>query len=395
MKTIFVLCNLYIVICILTSCDDSSTGSGVPVFLRDVKEVSAGDDYTAAIKEDGSLWAWGNNRYGQLGLIIPDLTAIPIPIQIEIKDKWKAVSAGYNYTAAIKENGTLWAWGRNNYGQLGNGSTTDSYTPVIVGTNTDNWIAVSTRGYYYAVAIKTDGSLWAWGNNDGGQLGDGTTTNRLTPAKIGSDTWTTVSAGYYYAVAIKTDGSLWAWGANYYGQLGDGTTTNRLTPTKVVGSDTWKAVSAGASHTIAIKTDGSLWAWGSNSFGQLGDDTTTDRNAPVQIGTDTNWKALSAGVLYTAAIKTDGTLWTWGSNEFGLLNDDITAYSETPIKIGDRWKEVSISNTINSSSTSGDYIMAIKGDGVLWAWGNNQYGQLGDATKTGRRTPARVIMSGW
>ena len=244
------------------------------------------------------------------------------------------IAAGEFHTVAIKTDGTLWAWGYNAYGQLGDGTTTNRHSPVQIGTGTD-WAKVEA-GKEYTVAIKTDGTLWAWGANYSGQLGDGTTTWRYSPVQIGSDTnWAKVAAGDRYTVAIKTDGTLWAWGDNYYGQLGDGTRTTRYSPVQIGTGTNWAKVAAGGAHTIAIKTDGTLWAWGYNYYGQLGDGTTTNRTSgPVQIGTGTNWAKVAAGWYHTVAIKTDGTLWAWGSNGDGQLGDGSTATNRTsPVQI--------------------------------------------------------------
>ena len=187
-----------------------------------------------------------------------------------------SVSAGFSYTMAIETDGSLWAWGGNSSGQLGDGTKVDKLSPVKV---MDDVLSVSA-GFYYTMSIKTDGSLWAWGRNFSGQLGDGTKVNKLSPVKVMDDVLS-VSGGFYHTISIKTDGSLWAWGGNSDGQLGDGTKVNKLSPVKVM--DDVLSVSVGDYHTMAIKTDGSLWAWGRNSSGALGDGTTTDRHFPVKI----------------------------------------------------------------------------------------------------------------
>ena len=324
---------------------EGSQSSNVRVALLNIIEVSAGRYHTMAIATDGTLWAWGYNYYGQLGDgTTTDRTS---PVRIGLASNWASVSASSSYTVAIATDGTLWAWGSNSGGQLG-GPTTSRSSPVRIGTE-NNWASVSVclRGKNdtssHAMAITTDGSLWAWGGNDEGQLGDGTTTNRASPVRIGlANNWASVSAGGDHTVAIATDGTLWAWGSNWYGQLGDGTggggvldsSGDKLTPVQIGTTRSWSSVSAGISYTVAIRADGTLWAWGSNSSGQLGDSYgTTTIKTPVRIGAENNWVSVSAGWLHTVAIATDGTLWAWGYNSTGQLGDGTTTDRLSPVQI--------------------------------------------------------------
>jgi len=325
-----------------------------------VSSVSAGIDTNMAIK-DGSLWAWGNNKYGQLG--DGTHTSRNTPTRIVQDINWASVSTDGLHSVAIKTDGSLWAWGN----QLGDGTIsthTSRNAPARVGSDT-NWASVSTGGSHI-VAIKKDGSLWAWGYNWYGQLGDGTDTDRSTPIRIGTEVnWKIVSAGELHTVAIKTDGSLWAWGYNEdYGQLGDGTNTDRYIPTRIGSDKNWKTVSAGLRHTVAIKTDGSLWAWG-YSNGILSDGTYS-RNTPTRIGSDTDWASVSTGGYndaHTAAIKTDGSLWAWGYNDSGQLGYGRDTFRlNTPTRIGTDTDWASV-------TTGGSHTMAIKTDGSLWVWG--------------------------
>ncbi len=313
----------------------------------------------------------GGNTYGQLGdgTYFNDKNS-----PIKIMDNVEAVSAGLYHTAAIKTDGSLWTWGSNSEGQLGDSTTTSKFSPVKI---MDNVAAVSA-GYYHTAAIKTDGSLWTWGGNSSGALGDGTTTNKSSPVKI-MDNVAAVSAGYCHTAAIKTDGSLWTWGDNCFGQLGDSTIMNKqYIPVKIM--DNVAAVSVGSWHTTAIKTDGSLWTWGENCYGCIGDGTTTDRNIPVKIMD--NVAAVSAGDHHTAAIKTDGSLWIWGYNGFGQLGDGTTTDRNIPVKIMDN---------VAAVYTGMGHTAAIKTDGSLWTWGYNDCGQLGDGTKTDRNIPVKIM----
>ncbi len=294
---------------------------------------------------------------------------------------WQSISTGSTYTVAIKTDGTLWAWG-DNFTWHFYGVTTSKNTPTQIGTAND-WKSISV-GNEHTIAIKTNGTLWAWGNNGKGQLGDGTTTYTFTPNQIGTATnWKSTSAGNLHTIAIKTDGTLWAWGDNYYGQLGDGTNTDKNTPTQIGTANNWQSISAGYEYTIAIKTDGTLWAWGNNGNGQLGDGTNTDKNTPTQIGSSNNWQSISAGFFHTIAIKTDGTLWAWGYNWYGQLGDGTTTTKYTPTQIGS-------SNNWKSTSAGSNHTIALKTDGTLWAWGGNGSGQLGDGTTTNKTTPTQI-----
>ncbi len=239
--------------------------------------VAGGGKHTVAVRTDGTLWAWGDNTYGQLG----DGTTIDhsSPAQVGTATDWASAAASSVHTVALKTDGTLWAWGRNTSGQLGIGTTGGLSTiPVQVGTATD-WASAAAGGYYggadgHTVAVKTDGTLWTWGRNHVGQLGDGTTTNHPSPVQVGPDTnWAVVAAGAFYTVAVKTDGILWAWGDNSRGQLGLDADVHPFStiPIQPRGTDTnWAGVAAGAFHTMAVKTDGTLWTWGDNTSGQLG-----------------------------------------------------------------------------------------------------------------------------
>ena len=253
------------------------------------------------------LWTWGIGLWGLLGDNTIAYKSSPVQT-IAGGTNWKSVSAGWYYTTAIKTDGTLWTWGYNNYGQLGDNTLDNKSSPVQTISAGTNWKSVA-GGLYHTAAIKTDGTLWLWGRNNNVQLGDNTQVNKSSPVQtISAGTnWKSVAAGFYNTAAIKTDGTLWTWGYNNYGQLGDNTTTHKSSPVQTIAAGTnWKSVAGGRYHTAAIKTDGTLWTWGQNNYGQIGDNTTVNKSSPVQtIAGGTNWKSVAAGYEHTAATKDD------------------------------------------------------------------------------------------
>jgi alpha-tubulin suppressor-like RCC1 family protein len=346
-------------------------------------------------------WNYPNKRGNWPGLQVNWCVGSAGGFQAE-NAAWKSIppnGSSTNHTLAIRTNGSLWAWGLNSQGQLGNGTTAGSYSPVQVGEDTD-WESVDVNASA-SLALKTDGSLWTWGNNASGQLGSGTIAGQSsTPSEVdgGGVTWGSASCGVAHTLAIKKDGSLWAWGNNIYGQLGLGISSLSIpTPTRVspIGV-TWNSVSCGYAHTLAIKSDGTLWAWGYNIAGQLGlgdGGSGTQRYSPVKVGEDNDWASVSCGWTHTLALKTDGSLWAWGSNYHGQLGLGYFGGSvlapERVLPIGVTWDSVSC----------GDFhTLAIKSDGTLWAWGSNQFGQLGlgnSGFETNKNTPVPVGQQIW
>jgi len=279
------------------------------------KQVATGLSHGGFIKSDGTLWVLGDGGLGKNGDNTTTGTSSPIQT-IAGGTNWKMVSCGYYHKAAIKTDGTLWAWGGNTQGQLGDGTTSNRSSPVQIAGTTWKQISCGDR---FMAAVKTDGTLWTWGNNYQGTLGLGFSggtndysSGRSSPSQVSGTTWKMVSCGTYSASAIKTDGSLWSWGTNDYGQIGDGTTSPKSSPVQTVaGGNNWKIVFNGHGRVMAgIKTDGTLWTWGGNSTGGLGDGTTTNRSSPVQtVAGGTNWKNVMscgwAGYGYMIGIRDD------------------------------------------------------------------------------------------
>ena len=323
--------------------------------------VIGGYSHTAAIKKDGTLWTWGTNTYyggfgGQLGDATSDNKSSPIQT-IAGGTNWSNVACGAFHTAAIKTDGTLWTWGNNGDAQLGDNTITSKDSPVQTIAGGSDWSFVSC-GNYHTAAIKTDGTLWLWGGNSGsGRLGDDTNEKKSSPVQTiaGGTNWSKVACGAYHNAAIKTDGTLWTWGSNYDGRLGDDTTDNKSSPVQtIVGGTNWSKVASGNNHTAAIKTDGTLWLWGKNNHGQLGDNTRTNRSSPIQtIVGGSNWNFVACGYGHTAAIKTDGTLWMWGVNYVGAIGDNTTVKKSSPVQTiagGSNWTFVACDKYYNGTT---------------------------------------------
>lgn len=393
---------------------------------NDWVSIAAGGEHVLALRSDGTLWAWGANEEGQIGNGAISTMPVNAPQQIGTGHQWKHISAGRDFSIAVRAQGTLWSWGANGSGQCGNGGTLAVPAPQQIGS--ENTWAMAAAGGGHGVAIKTNGSLWVWGGNESGQLGIGNTTDQLQPVVL-SNTVSIVScvAGNRFSLflnaqgalsgmgessdgqlgngpngivslpvtisaheefvsleasrsgfntfALKSNGQLLAWGANNNGQIGDGTQTMRDAPILVNGANEYIAVAPGGWHTLAIKADGTLWAWGNNSGGELGNGSFVSAQAPLQIGTDNDWAQVSANIGHSAGIKSDGTLWTWGTNYNGNLGHGTTSPSNVPIQVGqgNDWAHVSL---------GGSHAIAIKSDGTLWGWGRNYSGEAGAGTNT-------------
>jgi alpha-tubulin suppressor-like RCC1 family protein len=343
----------------------------------------------AEMFRDGNLWTWGNGTLGRLGTNDTITRSTPVTT-FAGGTNWKQVSGSHrtSHMTAIKTDGTLWTWGANYNGSLGINNASTRSTPVTTFAGGNNWKQVSTGGRHTA-AVKTDGTLWTWGSGGNGRLGNNATTSRSTPVTTfaGGTNWKQVSAGYRHTAAVKTDGTLWTWGYGGSGRLGNNQTTDRSTPvTTFAGGNNWKQVSSGGRYTAAVKTDETLWTWGYGGSGRLGNNQTANVSTPVTtFAGGNNWKQISAGYTHTAAIKTDGTLWTWGLGSRGQLGNNQTTNRLTPVTTfsgGTNWKQISAGYT---------HTAAIKTDGTLWTWGRGTYGRLGNNQTTDRSTPVTTF----
>jgi alpha-tubulin suppressor-like RCC1 family protein len=345
------------------------------------------------------LYSWGGNVSGGLGL--NDTANRSSPVQVGALNTWETVAAMSRTSGAIKKDGTLWTWGLNGSGVLGQdtGYGVNRSSPVQVGALT-TWYKLSAGSYdnnsgAHFLAVKTDGTMWTWGANGSGQLGLNDTYARSSPVQIGALTgWAEIAAGAYSSLAVKTNGTLWSWGQNQQGGLGLGDVVYRSSPVQIGALTTWSKVAMSQLTSAAIKTDGTLWMWGFGYQGQLGTDLSggaATRSSPVQVGALTTWAAVSVTRTATFAVKTDGTMWAWGYNGQGRLGLNISSGNRSsPVQIGALTNWNKISANIRVGGAYGGVCLAIKTDGTLWSWGNNIYGVLGLGDAVKRSSPTQV-----
>ena len=354
----------------------------------------AGTAYTFATQDaESKLFSWGDNENGRLGL--NGGTDRSSPTQIPGLT-WSANSLNQDWDysarmqAMIKTDGTLWTWGAGSDGGLGQGSNTDKSSPTQIGTET-TWSSAFCGEGGSAAAIKTDGTLWTWGNNNYGQLGLGDQNQYSSPKQVPGTTWATgdykLSGGLRCIFAIKTDGTMWALGGeDDRGELGQNSNSNYSSPRMIYGdATTWSKTFAGHYSTFGIKTDGTLWSWGDNGYGQLGlnEGSPARKSSPVQIP-GTTWSHGSSGWGSVFGIKTDGTLWAWGENEIDCLglNTGHDTNKSSPVQVpGTTWSKIAAAR---------DHTVAIKTDGTIWSWGEGADGQLGQNNTTKRSSPTQI-----
>ena len=390
-------------------------------------QVSGGKDdvygFSLAAGSDGNAYAWGNNKYGQLGDGTTSQRNTPVKVS-KLADApadftYVQVSAGQYHSLAVGSDGNAYAWGNNGYSRLGDGTTTRRTTPVKVGkpadARTDLAYVQVSAGDRHSLALGSDGNAYTWGLNSNGQLGDGTTTRRTTPVMVKQPdrntypnlpadfTYMQISAGGDHSMALGSDGNAYTWGLNNYGQLGDGTTTDRSTPVMVKQPDrnrypdlpadfTYVQISAGGDHSMALGSDGNAYAWGWNGGGQLGDGTTYyGASTPVKVEkpagapADFTYVEVSAGGDHSMALGSDGYAYTWGCNlrgQLGNSNSGNYANSSIPVHVRDPATPTGKSQGLKAVQVSGGYhhSLALGSNGYAYAWGYNYYGQLGDGT---------------
>ncbi len=356
--------------------------------LRNVVRITVGAYHSCAGLGGGAMRCWGDNVYAQLGNGNSDEQLVAVPV-IGLASGVQSIGGGGSHTCAVA-NGAARCWAYNYFGQVGDGSDTDRDLPTQVLGLASGTAAIST-GMNHSCALTSAGGVKCWGANGFGQIGDGTDTNRLSPVNVTGLTSgvQALSAGGEHTCALTTGGGVRCWGNNDYGQIGDGSNTQRSTPVNVSGLTSGvQAISAGRFHTCAVLTSGAVRCWGSNEDGQLGDGTTTDRSIPVNVvGFGSGGRAVAAGTGHTCAATTGGAARCWGSNTWGELGNGTTSPSLVPVNV------TGLSSGVLFVAAGASHACAVSNDGLARCWGGNEYGQLGDDSWNDRTTPVVVLQA--
>jgi alpha-tubulin suppressor-like RCC1 family protein len=335
------------------------------------------------------------NGNGSLG--VGDVTQKTSPTQVGTgaTGDWMMVASGRYFGAALKTNGTLWTWGRNNFGQLGLDNATNVSSPVQVGNDTD-WLYVRC-GRYHVAATKTNGTLWTWGRNNFGQLGLDNTTTQSSPVQVGTGTtgpWVQTFCGQYHTFAKTSTNVLWAWGRNNYRQLGVGTVASLSSPTQLTGNNNsdWLSVSSRQGSTLAVKTNGTIWGWGQAINGIIGA-RFAESNSPIQVFASTGWTGAEIVGNTAIGLKTDNTIWSWGSqaNGYGGLGFFRGGPTSVPVQQGTKNNWSFIAKTVGNDG------IAIDADGLMWTWGGRRatYGGLGGVNHISSPVQVGSLLTGW
>ncbi len=329
-------------------------------------------EHTCAITKAGALYCWGRNDFGQVGNNSTSDRLTPV----KVKDGIAAVSLGWGHTCAVGVEGAVYCWGNNEKGQVGNGNTSNQKKPVKV---KDGIKAIST-GYYNTCGVSVEDDLYCWGFNERGQIGNGSTSDQKTPVKV-MDGIATVSLSWGHTCSVSVDGGLYCWGSNAEGQLGKEVgVTNQLTPVKVM--DAIKAVTLGIYHTCSISNEGSLYCFGRNDYGQVGNGSTGFQMTPTKLMDGI--AAVTLGLYHTCGMGVDGAMYCWGYNEQGQIGNGSTIDQLTPVKVMD---------DIATISTGDFHTCSVSVDGSLSCWGDNDYRQVGNNSTSNRFTPT-IVMGG-
>jgi len=321
--------------------------------------IAAGGNHGVALASNGTVWTWGDNERGQLG--DGSLHRRLAPVQVKNISEVAAIAAGRTHSVALKNDGTVWAWGQNELGQLGDGTTVSRSLPVQV-QDLDGATAIASHDTH-TLALREDGTVWAWGDNGRGQLGylryGSSPSAQLTPVLVEINNVTAIAAGWGHSLALREDGTVWAWGCLRHGSPLAQHTQSCAIPQQIEIANV-TAIAAGGVHAAAIRGDGTVWTWENNG------------ETPAQVQGLSGVTKIAVGVNHVLALRNDGTLWAWGGNTFGQLGNGTTVDQVAPVQVSGISSVTAIA--VNNHS------LALKSDGVVWAWGSNIQGQLGNGS---------------
>ncbi len=329
--------------------------------------ISAGVNHSCGIRHDATLWCWGSNSAGQLG--VGDTESRFAPTQVGSEEDWRGVATGHSHSCGVREDLSLWCWGAYTHGQLGIGNVSSpQLEPQQVGESQD-WETVGV-GWHHSCGITTGGALWCWGRNGTGQLGLGHEDTEFEPANITGGSWAAVAGGADHTCAITIGGALWCWGDNERGQLGQGDNQSSSSPQPVGFEEDWEAIVAGREFSCGIRAGGLLYCWGSNTSGRLGVGGGSHRDEPTQVGFYSDWVDVSTGSSHGCGVRDNGTLWCWGEGRAGKTGQGTEDTVTSPVQSGDDedWYMV---------AAGADHSIGLTDSYRLWGWGNNTLGQTG------------------
>ncbi len=387
-KTLFLL----LLIPLLSLLMFYATGDAEDTWKGSNVGIAAGKEHSVALCSDGTVWAWGDNSYGQLGDgTIQDSKK---PVRIKGLDEVIAVAAGDYHTLALRSDGIVWAWGDNSYHQLGikkdqlDVQTLASSKPVQV--RQLNKVTAIAAGARHSLALRADNTVRAWGDNSYGQLGNGTKENSEAVRQVFFlDRAGAISAAGFSSAALLIDGTVRTWGANQHGHLGNGRRTGtQLQPGRVEDLGAVTAIAMGTGHLVVLKEEGAVWAWGGNESGQTGDGTRIDRLRPTKVMNVKDAVSIAAGELHTLAIGKGGAVWAWGDNSYGQIGDGTAFKRPVPVML----KELG-QREIICVAAGDEHSLALDAEGTIWAWGSNWSGCLGNGTTEPSNTPVKTMLN--
>jgi alpha-tubulin suppressor-like RCC1 family protein len=384
----------------------ASTGKfSFSVKMTDANNFAASNrTLTITILGANYAYAWGRNDSGQLGNIYSSFNMVPVAVNADSLGTAAWISAGSNHSLAIDAGGEVFAWGNNGYGQLGTGNTANKSVPTHINKSGFENIVMVSAGYQHSLALQSNGTVWTWGNNDYGQLGNNSSNTSLTPVALTSlpDNIIAVSAGNNFSLALTSDGYIWAWGDNQYGQLGTGSTTSSPFPVKVYYNDQsdyrgdFIAISAGGYHSLGLTSSSTVWTFGGNQSGQLGDNTLVNKFNPVPVqrsegGTLSDIIAISAGLDFNLALSSSFNVWAWGNNNGGQLGNNSVTNSSMAVTV--KTSSGTLLTNVNTVAAGNTHSLVLRSDKSIWAWGSNAYGQLGTTNNTSSTYATQVMSS--